>query len=305
MNPSVKGVLLIILSSASFGAMAPLAKWIYNYDIAPSFLLTLRFGIAAVLLWVYLWLQGGKTSYHITKTQGLTLAGIGGVVYFLLAVFYFNAIQYIPVSLHVIIFYTFPFIVHIISFFVLKEPISKRQLLVLVVAFFGLALTANLGSGGINLLGILFSFLSACCYAAYMLLLGMKKLSNIHSVVVAAYTNLFTAISFLVYSFSRAEIHAVMPFQGWLGVLFLAIVSTVIAIITLSKGIQLIGASKASIVSTFEPIEGVILSILFLGEAMNLLQLAGVVLVLLSIVILNTGDAHKEAPSSDIQEENL
>lgn len=289
MNQQLKGVLLIILSALCFGAMAPLAKIIYGFDIAPSFLLSIRFFIASILLWSYIKLSKQRINYRLTREQGLLLLVIGGGVYFTLSILYFNAIRYIPVSLSVLIFYTFPFMVNLFAFFVLKEKINFWQLCALVMAFAGLILSVSLGDVTFNYLGVLLSLLSAVGYAAYMLLLGIKKISTVDSVAVAAYSNSFTAVSFFIYSLSIGELHASMPWQGWSALAFIAVFSTAIAILTLSKGIRLIGAAKASIVSTVEPIEGVLLSFLLLGETMNLTQGIGMVMILSAIVILNLG----------------
>lgn len=289
MNQQLKGVLLIVLSAMCFGAMAPLAKIIYSFDIAPSFLLTIRFFTASALLWIYIRLSKQKINYRLTKEQGILLLVIGGGVYFTLSILYFNAIRYIPVSLSVLIFYTFPFMVNLFAFFVLKEKINFWQLCALMMAFAGLILSVSLGDVTFNYIGVVLSLLSAVGYAAYMLLLGIRKISTVDSVAVAAYSNSFTAFSFLIYCLLRGELHASMPWQGWSALAFIAVFSTAIAILTLSKGIRLIGAAKASIVSTVEPIEGVLLSFLLLGETMNLTQGIGMVMILSAIVILNLG----------------
>jgi drug/metabolite transporter (DMT)-like permease len=287
MNDSHKGILLMMISAASFGAMAPLAKMIYSYDISPSFMLTVRFMVAALILWSFVLVKTPQKGRTLTKNQLITLFGIGGIVYFLLAITYFNAIRFIPVTLHVVIFYTYPLIVNLIAFFFLKEKFTISQVLALFIALVGLALTASYKGVTLNLTGVILSFISAACYAAYMLLLGKKSIRSVDSLVVAAYTNLFTAISFTVYCVAKGEFYANVPLLGWLGILFIGVVSTALAIITLSMGIRLIGAAKASIVSTFEPLEGILLSVLFLGEVLDFKQLLGIVLILSAILILN------------------
>jgi drug/metabolite transporter (DMT)-like permease len=293
MNNKLKGMLITLVSAASFGVSAPIAKFIYKYGITPNFMLALRFSIATLFIWGYIFLNRKKIKYKLNKDQLLIMMAIGGLVYFLTTAFYFNAIKFIPVSIHVMIFYTYPFMVNIFAFLVLKENISKIQLISMVIAFIGLLLTISINSLGINSTGLLLSLLAALFNGMYILLLGLKKIGEVDSIVTAAYTNLFSSISFFVYCGVKGEVQLGVPFNAWVGIVFIALVSTAIAIVALSKGVRMIGASKASIISTFEPLEGVFLSLMFLGESMNLKQIIGGVLILVAIIMINSSDNKK------------
>ncbi|MBV7276161.1 DMT family transporter [Clostridium sp. PL3] len=287
MNTEIKGILLTLLAAASFGAVAPIAKFIYQYEITPNFMLALRFLIASLFLWGYIFINRKKINYKLEKDQMIIMLLIGAFIYFLTTIFYFNAIKFIPVSLHVMIFYSYPFMVNIFSFFVFKEKISKNQSMAMIIAFVGLVLTVSINSSGFSILGISLSLLAAIFNGTYILLLGTIKINRVDSVVTAAYTNLFSSISFFIYCGIKGEIHVDMPSNAWIAIVFIAIISTAIAIISLSKGIRMIGASKASIISTFEPLEGVILSFIFLGESMNIKQIIGIALIVFAIFLIN------------------
>lgn len=304
MNKEIKGILITLLAAASFGAIAPIAKFIYQYEITPNFMLALRFLIASLFLWGYIFVNRKRINYKLEKEQMFIMLIIGAFVYFLTTIFYFNAIKFIPVSLHVMIFYSYPFMVNIFSFLVLKEKISKKQSIAMIIAFAGLLLTLSINSSGLSIIGITLSLLAAIFNGSYILLLGLIKINRIDSVVTAAYTNLFSSISFFIYCSIRGEIYVDMPLNGWIAIVFIALVSTAIGIISLSKGIRMIGASKASIISTFEPLEGVILSFIFLGESMNIRQIIGIVLILLAIIIINSADKKMGEKEGKIQEES-
>ncbi len=287
MNEKIKGLLIVLLAAASAGAAAPVAKYVYQYDITPSLMLVLRFFMASSFLWVYIFINRKRINYKLDKQQVLIMVAIGAVAYFLACTFYFNAIVFIPVSLHVTIFYTYPFMVNIFSFFVLKEKITGKQFFVMVIAFIGVLLTVSMKTMTLSSIGIIFSVLAAISNGSYVLLLGVKKIGKVDSVVTAAYATLFGSISFFVYCIARGEFHLNVPMNGLAGIAFIAIVSTAIAVIALSKGVRIIGASKASIISIFEPVEGIILSFIFLNESMGMKQLFGVVLIMSAIVFLN------------------
>lgn len=286
-NVLLKGTLITLIAAGGFGAAAPVAKIIYGYGITPHFMLAARFLVASVFLWMYIFIKRKQMNCKIDKQQLMTMFFIGGFVYFFTTTFYFNAIKFIPVSLHVIIFYTYPFMVNIFSFVFFKEKFSFSQVIALFVAFGGILLIVSVSNSEIKAIGILLSILAAIFNGTYILLLGIKKIKNVNSIITAAYTNTFSAISFIIYCLFKSEIYFDISYKGWLGVGFIAIVSTVVAIIALSAGIKMIGPSRASIISTFEPLEGVVLSIIFLGEQLFFKQILGMILILFSIIIIN------------------
>ena len=283
----LKGTFFILIAAVGFGAAAPVAKILFTYNITPSFMLAARFLIASIFLWGYIFMNRKEINYKIDKTQLFIMFVIGGLVYFLTTSFYFNAMSYIPVSVHVMIFYTYPFLVNLFAFIFLKEKMSVKQMVALLIAFCGIFLILTDLNSNIKIIGLVLSFLAAVCNGAYVLALGLKKIRNVHSIVTAAYTITFSALTFMIYCLAKGEMNLNIALNVWFGILFIALVSTVIAIIALSAGVKMIGAAKASIISTFEPMEGVILSILILGEQLFANQVFGVVLVIAAIIVIN------------------
>lgn len=289
----IKGTLFTLIAAAGFGAVAPIAKILYSYDITPIFMLAVRFFIASVFIWGYIFVKRNEINYRLEKEQLLIMFLIGGLFYFLTTTFYFNAINYLPVSLHVMIFYTYPFIVNIFSYIYLKEKMSLKQMVALFMAFGGILLVLTDLNSNIKMIGILLSVLAAVCNSAYVLALGLKKIKDVNSIVIAAYTNTFSTFTFITYGLFKGEINLNnfnITLNAWLGIVFIALVATVVAIIALAAGVKMIGAAKASIINTFEPIEGVILSIIILGENFFINQILGAILVIVAIIVINLGD---------------
>lgn len=288
-----KGTLYTLLAAMCFGGTAPIAKYIYGYGITPNFMLALRFSFAAIILWIYILIFKEKINAKVSKKQFKELFVIGGIVYFFTTFFYFNAIKFIPISLHVIIFYTYPLMVNIFSILFLNEICTKKQVFSLIISFLGIVMIVTMPDKNIKIFGLVLSLGAAMSNCAYVLMIGKKSISSLNSIVIAAYTNFFSAISFFVYSFFKGEVNFNLNYRVWIGILIIGLFSTAIAIIALSEGIKLIGPSKASIICTFEPVEGVILSMIFLGETLSLIQILGVIFVILGIIIINMKKLNK------------
>ena len=75
--------------------------------------------------------------------------------------------------------------------------------------------------------------------------------------------------------------HKKTVFFGALGVF-----ATVIALALFQLGVFLIGSVRASLLSTFEPLTGVVLGVAVLGETLSMRTVSGMALILLAVVLL-------------------
>jgi drug/metabolite transporter (DMT)-like permease len=73
---------------------------------------------------------------------------------------------------------------------------------------------------------------------------------------------------------------------GWVMTLAIAVISTLVAIVTFFAGLKRIGAVNASMISTLEPPVTVALAILFLDERLTLIKLLGGLLIIGAAFIL-------------------
>ena len=75
-------------------------------------------------------------------------------------------------------------------------------------------------------------------------------------------------------------------FEGWVSVLAIVLVSTVLAIVTFFSGLKRLEAAQASIISTLEPVVTVYLASLVLGEAITAVKIAGGTLIVSAVILL-------------------
>jgi drug/metabolite transporter (DMT)-like permease len=72
---------------------------------------------------------------------------------------------------------------------------------------------------------------------------------------------------------------------GWAAIVAMALISTVLAIVTFFAGLERIGPSRSSTISTLEPVVSVMLAALVLGESFNMLQVLGGGLILVAALV--------------------
>ena len=273
------GVLLIIISAASFGTLPIFTRLAYRAGADAPTILLLRYSIAAVVMIAITLVR--KTPLPRGRILlGLILMGAVGYVGQSLA--YFTALTMASASLVALLLYLYPAIVTVLSALFLKERLTLWKTGALVLALVGTALTVGpAGSGRVT--GILLAIAAAAIYSVYILV-GSRIMPRTNAI--AASTTVITSAG-VVYAAIVAVRGPVFPQTplGWGVVVAIALISTVIAIVTFFAGLERIGPTRASTLSTFEPVVSVALAILVLGETISPLQVVGGMLILAAVIV--------------------
>nr|WP_242071808.1 EamA family transporter [Brevibacillus formosus] len=266
--------------------MSIFAVYAYEAGVSVSTLLFLRFLLATALFFgLLLW---RKESLRLDKKQVLSMFCLGGILYTLQSLSFFSAVQYIPTSMAALLLYTFPVFVAILSYFVEKERLTKKTVIAMLITLVGLGLVRGLSFGGIQPIGVLLALAAALFYSVYIVV-GNRVVKGVSSYVTSAYIALFACISTFFIALKDGGVNLSFPVQGWWALLGIVVFSTVVAISFFFRGLQLIGSTKASVLSTLEPVVTFGFSALLFGEAFSLLQLLGGCAVLVGAALIVSG----------------
>jgi drug/metabolite transporter (DMT)-like permease len=274
------GVFLIIISGISFGTGAIFARLAYEAGTTPMTFLFLRFGIASICMLFIMLVRG------IPLPRGrilLILMLMGAVGYVGQSFCYFTALTLVSAGLVALLLYLHPAVVTVLAVIILKEPISKWKIIALMFALVGTALTIGPAGGG-KPLGIILSLGAAFIYSFYILV-GSKITKQ--GTAIQSSTVIITSAA-IVYSGIIAIKGPAFPttLLGWASVSAVSLISTVLAIVTFLAGLERVGPTNASILSTIEPVTTVILAMLVLDEVITPLRIAGGMMILFAVIIL-------------------
>lgn len=281
------GVLLIIISAMSFGVMPILARLAYASGADPITVLFLRFGTAAVVM---LFIMFATKTPFPRGLMLLELVLLGAIGYVGESLAYFFALRLASPGLVALLLYLYPALVTALSAVFLKEHLTTTKIVALFLALSGTALSMQITSGG-GFVGILLGIAAAIDYAIYILL-GSRIVRRSGSIGSTAIIIVSTAGVFAII----APIHGlVLPTTalGWVAVLAIALVSTVLSFVTFFAGLGRIGPTTASTLSTFEPIVAVALAAIVLGETITAVQALGGALILTAVVVLSRNEMRR------------
>lgn len=278
------GVFFIIVSAISFGAAAIFARFAYEAGTTPVTLLFLRFGVASLCMLFIMLVKG------IPLPKGGILWGLvlmGALGYAGQSFCYFTALTMVSAGLVALLLYLYPALVTVLAMVILKEPVLKLKKIAIVLALAGTTLTIGTTGGG-KPLGILLALGAALIYSFYILF-GSKIIkpgAAIQSSIV-----IITSAA-VVYGGIIIVQGATFPatLSGWAAVSAVALISTVLAIVTFLAGLERVGPTSAATLSTIEPVVTVILATCILGETITPLRITGGIMILLAVIVLAKGN---------------
>jgi drug/metabolite transporter (DMT)-like permease len=285
------GTLLCVGSAAAFGAMGVLGKLAYGDGATVGTLLAVRFLLAALLFWTLVLVTGAAGELRALRGRDVAVAlGLGACGYATQAGGYFAALERIDASLVALLIYTFPVMVAVAAVALGREGFDGRRLTGLGLASGGLVLVlASAGAGALEPLGTALALGAAVVYSAYILVsegvAGRMRPSVLSALVSSGAALSLTAGSALLGELRPGEVTG----AGWGWLACLAVVSTVAAVNLFFAGLRRVGPTRASILSTVEPVVTVLLAYLVFGEALGGVQLLGGALVLGAVLALNAG----------------
>ena len=295
-NPNVLGVALIIISSIGFGLAPTFAKFSYDSGANAVGTLLARFTVATLLMLVVRKIVSQKsrsTNQPKAKWPRPKLFGqlflLGALGYFIATILYFTAIENIDSGLAITIFYCNPIIVVLLSWWLLGNKPRPIIIWCLISTLIGVAIAAG-QVGNADAFSVILVLIVAVEYAFYMII-SSKVLPKVDLPTGVTIVMFGAATSFAIYSLITPDsVSVVFPgsLSGWISVLMMAIVATVIPTATLYAGMNLIGTGKTAIIQTFEPVASIVAGVIFLSEPLTVPRIIGATFVIGAVGVLAT-----------------
>ena len=277
--------------------MDPLAFVVWRAGVA--LLAILAFAAYILATRRHRWIRPLANFNRLPRRRRVALA-IGITLSALLNVAIFAAFQRMAIAVVLITFYTFPALVTLAAWPLYGDRLDARRLAALTLSLGGLALVllAPVISGGTGLVvdpvGVALALFAAGCQTSFILIAGRgfapMRSADMATWLVAAGAVVGSIVLALVGDVGNIAAPAAEP-QLWIWILAAGIAGAAIPTVWFMGGISRIGPSRTAILMTFEPLVGVTLAGLLLGEQPVPLQLVGGAAVVIAAVVLQTSPA--------------
>ncbi|HKW69109.1 MAG TPA: DMT family transporter [Candidatus Dormibacteraeota bacterium] len=281
---------MVLVSATAFGTNAIFAKLAYRAGLSTTQTLAFRFVLAALGMWG-LALVLGQNPLRFPRRSLLALLGLGAIVYTAQSLSYFLALRTLPASLVVLIVYIYPSLVVAAGWLFMRRPVSLWHIVGLASSFIGLVLLV--GGAKVQLsAGLVFAIAAPVFYTGYILL-SENVMNHVPAVGASAVIMSGAGAAFCVIGALQGQLALPASAAGWAVVAGLALIPTMIAISLFLAGLPRVGAARASLLSTWEPVVTVLLAVSLLGDRFTLPQALGGLLVLVAVIVVQGSAARR------------
>jgi drug/metabolite transporter (DMT)-like permease len=274
---------MVLASATGFGSLAILAKLGYAEGLGSEQALAFRFLLAAFGM-VVLSFAFGQNPFRLERKRLILLLAMGAIGYCAQSLSYFVALRSLPASLVVLIAYIYPSLVVAAGWLFLHRPVSAKHLFALAASFVGLVMLVG-GAQFQIAWALALAIASPVIYTAYILV-GERVMGSVPALAASAVIITGAAFAFCVLAAANHELAFPTTAGGWAVVVGLAVFPTMLAISLFLAGLPRVGAARAALLSTWEPVVTVGLAVILLGDRLSLFQVLGGILVLLAVVVV-------------------
>ncbi|WP_227376442.1 DMT family transporter [Haladaptatus halobius] len=277
------GIALVVVSAVGFGTLGIFGKLAADVGLSIPTVLLFRFVLATALVWAGLAARGRLRRFSGRDLLvGLSLGALG---YAVMSGLYFWGLSFMTAGLVGILLYTYPVFVVALSALLLGERVTRRTGAALVLALTGVALITGGDPAGADLRGIVIVLGAAVVYASYITA-SRVALDAVPADQLTAHVLPAAACAYFVFGSTTGTISVPRTLFEWAVIAGIAVLATALPIFTFFAGLGRIAASRASIVSTVEPVVTLLLGAAILAEPVTPVTVVGGGLVLAGVLLV-------------------
>ena len=277
------GILMVLVSSICFAFVPNSAKIAMEEGSSLFFLIASRYAIGACFLLPVFFMT--RTSFRV-PTRLIWRVVVAGFLALCLIVATYHAVNFLDVGLVLLILYSFPLGVALISHLRGKERISQNQWICMTMVMVGLVIMIFDGQTKINLYGLAVSFFGLFCFVFFILQsnalaedLGSSSLNFYLSISGLA------LLAFLFLLFPQSMSVAMPASDKGVMAIFSNGFFYILSWVLFFKGSRIIGATRASLMACSEPLFAALLAMFFLGQILSVVEWIGFFTVLVSVYL--------------------
>jgi len=290
--PRWAGIAILLAIATIFGSNHIAARVAFDHGASVATAVVFRsagtaIALAAALLVLRIPLR--MTPASLARTAGV------GVILAVQSYCLYSAVARIPAALALLAFNTYPLLYALMSTAAGMENLSRRALVAMPVALFGLALALDVVGGAEKLAsrwseigtGAAFSIAASLCFAT-VLFASARWLHGVDGRVRSGVINTVVAVVVLAVGAPAGELALPADAAGWTGVALLTLFygTAITSLFVLQPRLQ---AATDVAALNFEPIAVLVLGWAILGQSLEPRQIAGALVVIGAIVALGTG----------------
>jgi drug/metabolite transporter (DMT)-like permease len=294
----------LVLTTLLWGIAWPVGR-LLALGLPPISIAAIRYAVVVPVFFLLLHLK--EHSVRIPRAWAKDFLAMGILNTSLYQAFFLFGVRYAAASDDSLVIGVGPVLIAVLAAAILGEPLTRLKIIGLVSGVSGVGIISLLSPNVAVLnrgLGVSLVFGGAVVYALYTVLLrkfinkGFSKTMAVarpSSLAIISWVSLFGWLFLIPFSLIEAPWNYSWDVNSWLGILYLALFSTVIGYLFYVDGVSQIGASRAAIFGNLVPVFGVLSSFALLNESISIWHGASFLLIFLGVVVVNRRQREKRS----------
>jgi drug/metabolite transporter (DMT)-like permease len=283
----------IAATASTLALGSTLIRFAYDAGAGTLTVVMVRTTIAAVVLALVLALRGVRFRFSPRERWATPLIGVFLASY---SVAMYMGMEYMPVALVILTFYTYPLFTGLFTWLTGQEKFGVAGLIALPLAFLGLLLALDISGGGFNLVGAGWAVLGALGFST-VLVLSARLFPRVadtrpRTCVMLAISAALTTIA----AVASGNLWFPTTALGWAALLGSSL-CYVVGMTAVLFAASVLGPARVALVMNVEPVSSLILTFLILGDRLRPFQLAGAALVITAIFLFRPRPAARRGIS--------
>ena len=285
----------LVLTTFLWGLAWPVGRLLAT-NLPPVSIATIRYAIVVPVLFAILWFREG--SFKINRSWIPTLVVMGILNTTLYQIFFLYGVKYAAASDDSLVIGIGPVLIAVMASLILKERVAGTKILGFASGLAGIIIISILSPNTQVLnrpLGVTLVFGGATAYALYTVILRSffsRNRADNHgpqqsSLSILSWISVFGWLFLIPFSLLESPWTYTWDAGSWLGILYLAILSTVVGYFLYIEGVSKIGAGRSGIFGNLVPVFGVLTSFLLLGENLSPWTAASFLLIFAGVLLVN------------------
>jgi len=290
----------VISAGILWGTMSVFLKGLANYGLETLQISSIRLLISTVIMGILILIKDRNLLKIKLKDIWMFIC-TGVVSTMMFNIMYFYTIMNSEASIAVVLLYTSPIFIILISAVAFKEKITNQKIIAVICTFIGcLMVSGALGNGYQLTPFLLLTGLGAGLFYGLYSIFGTIALRKYDAMTLCFYTFLMGGLASIplgnigyIYNVACEEPISIIWMIG------LSIVTTIMPYFLYSWGLAYMEAGQAGIMVTSEPVVASLIGMLVYHETHGLVKIAGLIFVIGAIIFLNLDLSYKGDDKTD------
>ncbi len=282
MKDRLLGVLAVAAAASIWGTLGIFAKMLYAEGVSFEALVAFRATVGWMAVLAFLLITGGARRLKVLGWDLAFLVPLGVIGIGAFYLLYFYTVQESTVGTAAILLYSSPAFVVVLARLFLGEALGPVKVVALLLTTFGILLVVGAyapASLEVSPTVLATGLLSGLTYGLYSIF-GRPVAGRLCPPVILSYALFFGAALLVIAALPTLGTLAGLSFGSYALLAMLAVVHTTLAFVLYTFGLGRLGAGRAAIVATVEPVVAGTLGTVLLGEDLTVPKVVGGVLVI-------------------------